>query len=217
MSRPVAGLVPEISDREEQVTLGRDSEPAQLAQELLPLVYESASAYFDWLFGGPDAAQAQLLRWLGRASSEVAMQRATLLVEDGSLSGAYIALSGRDLVKCRKADTFALFDGLDSHERSALLDRLGAVRSLFAPVASDEWYLSKLAVAPAARRRGVGGRLLSAYLRAGTDAAFTRFRLDVDASNEPAIALYTSHGFRIVHDVSSGTARIRYVAMTFEA
>ena len=188
-------------------------EPEHLVEELLPLVYESAASYFDWLFGGRDAALAQLVRWLGRPSSEVAARRATVLVDAGAVVGAYIALSGDDVAAGRRADTFALFDGRDGAERSALLGRLAAVRSLFAPVTSDEWYLSKLGVAPAARRQGVGRRLVSAYLRAGADAGFTRFRLDVDEANEPAIALYASHGFRVVGDATSEAAGIRYLAM----
>jgi ribosomal protein S18 acetylase RimI-like enzyme len=101
--------------------------------------------------------------------------------------------------------------------RTALLDRLGAVRSVFAPVASDQWYLSKLAVAPNARGRGLGRRLVEAYLRSGEDAAFRRYRVDVEAANAPAIRLYESHGFRVVHDASSDRAGIRYLGMTMEA
>jgi ribosomal protein S18 acetylase RimI-like enzyme len=179
-------------------------------------VHESARAYFDWLFGGTDAARRLLGRWLRRPSSEVALERVTLL-EREAVVGAYIALSGADLVACRKADVFALLAETERASRVALAERLRAVRSLFAPVGVDEWYLSKLSVAPEEQRRGLGDRLVEAYLRSGEGAAFKRYRLDVDADNAPAIKLYESHGFRVIHDATSDAAGMRYLGMAMEA
>ena len=191
--------------------------PARYLPAILPLVHESAQAYFDWLFGGSDAARTHLERWLCRPSSEVALARVTVLLEREAVVGAYIALSGNDLLSCRKADSLALLAETEREGRAALLDRLGAVGSVFGTVASDQWYLSKLAVVPQARGRRLGGRLMEAYLQSGENAGFRRYRLDVDAANLAAIRLYESHGFRIVDDASSERSGIRYLGMTMEA
>jgi ribosomal protein S18 acetylase RimI-like enzyme len=49
---------------------------------------------------------------------------------------------------------------------------------------------------PAYRGRGLGGALLQAALRASAHAGVTRVELEVDASNERAVALYRAAGFR---------------------
>jgi N6-L-threonylcarbamoyladenine synthase len=58
----------------------------------------------------------------------------------------------------------------------------------------DVWHLMNLAVAPAARRQGVGRRLLAAFLQAA-DRASRDVLLEVRPGNEAALALYASVGF----------------------
>lgn len=59
----------------------------------------------------------------------------------------------------------------------------------------DVWHLMDLAVAPAHRRRGVGGSLLDRFLRAA-DAAGIDVLLEVRPGNEAAVAMYEGQGFR---------------------
>lgn len=72
-----------------------------------------------------------------------------------------------------------------------------AVLSLLAHegVRSDEAYLDELAVAPWARRRGVGRALLEACVREGRRAGRRRLTLWVTTDNAPARALYAAAGF----------------------
>jgi len=64
-------------------------------------------------------------------------------------------------------------------------------------VVADEAELLTIAVDPGARRRGLGRRLLDAFLTdcaaRGADAVF----LEVNAGNAPALALYHSAGFSV--------------------
>ncbi len=70
------------------------------------------------------------------------------------------------------------------------------------------WHLMNIAVDPHQRRRGIARGLIDGLLaRAGEDAEYT---LEVRVSNDAAIALYKSYGFRDV-----GTRR-RYYADTGE-
>jgi ribosomal-protein-alanine N-acetyltransferase len=58
---------------------------------------------------------------------------------------------------------------------------------------ADVWHLMNIAVAPAARRRGIGTALLEQLLeRAGPEQPYT---LEVRPSNRVAIALYERFGF----------------------
>ena len=59
----------------------------------------------------------------------------------------------------------------------------------------DEAELANLAVAPDARGNGIGSMLLGGALAASEARGSMTMFLEVRASNYPAIALYTSHGF----------------------
>jgi [ribosomal protein S18]-alanine N-acetyltransferase len=63
---------------------------------------------------------------------------------------------------------------------------------------ADEGELANLAVHPAVRGTGVAGALLDALLRRGGDAGLERIFLEVRRSNEVALHLYRSRGFREV-------------------
>jgi ribosomal protein S18 acetylase RimI-like enzyme len=57
--------------------------------------------------------------------------------------------------------------------------------------------LYSLAVDPAARGRGIGGRLLDACAEHARVRSFKEFRLEVAEANEPALALYRRAGFEL--------------------
>ena len=64
-------------------------------------------------------------------------------------------------------------------------------------VVLDEGNLDNIAVAPAARRRGVADALLGTLTGFGREN-LAALMLEVRASNAPAIALYEKHGFEAV-------------------
>lgn len=74
----------------------------------------------------------------------------------------------------------------------------------------DEAELLLIAVDPAFRRRGVGGALLRSIIAECEGRGVRRLHLEVRANN-PAIALYTAHGFTAV-----GTRRDYYRARSGE-
>lgn len=60
---------------------------------------------------------------------------------------------------------------------------------------ADTADLVNIAVLPAYRGRGIGGRLMEALLRKATDARLCEITLEVRVSNKPAIHLYERFGF----------------------
>ena len=58
-----------------------------------------------------------------------------------------------------------------------------------------EMQITNVAVAPEARRRGLGDRLIDALIADAARSDVQLITLEVRASNEPAIRLYRKHGF----------------------
>jgi ribosomal-protein-alanine acetyltransferase len=75
--------------------------------------------------------------------------------------------------------------------------REGGLLSAYAlsMVAVDEAHLLNIAVAPAARRRGLGARLLWHLIDRAAGQGLARMFLEVRAANLPALALYRAFGF----------------------
>ena len=62
----------------------------------------------------------------------------------------------------------------------------------------DEGHITNVAVAPAARGRGVGAALLAALMEIARGRGVRSMTLEVRPSNEAALALYRKFGFRSV-------------------
>lgn len=79
-----------------------------------------------------------------------------------------------------------------------LLEEDRPVGYLLAGFSPPEGELYRVAVLPEARRRGYGRRLLEAFFREAEKRDVYTLYLEVRESNEAAIALYRSAGFRPV-------------------
>lgn len=68
-----------------------------------------------------------------------------------------------------------------------------------------------LAVAPAARRRGVAGRLLAAALDTARNRGVRALDAAVDVANAPALAFFAAHGFEPQRSVGGHALLRRHV------
>ena len=62
----------------------------------------------------------------------------------------------------------------------------------------DEGYISNVAVAPEARRKGIGDALIEELMRRAELLGLAFVTLEVRQSNAPAASLYEKHGFTAV-------------------
>ena len=199
--------------------LAEDQNADRWIPEILPWVVQAGDPYYSWFFreigpaGRPDPVLAE---WMRCRSSEVSVERAVLLVTGECAVGGFIALGGPDLQVSRRADTLAALQAAGRERRSLVAERIQQGREFFAPVAKDEFYLSKLWVASGFRRAGHGGRLLREYVRIGMAQGFRRFRLDVWAQNRPAVGLYLSAGFAVLGESGNDRAGMTYLHMALE-
>ncbi len=193
-----------------------NSDPERFIPEVLPWIHEAGNPYFDWLFGGREAALKSVEAWMRRPSSEISISRVALLFAEDRPVGGFIGLGGADLALCRRADALAILKEAHSEGKSDLHARMSAIRGLFPRVGAEEFYLSKIGVAANLRGKGMGRKLAMEYLAAGRAAGFRRFWLDVWAGHSSAVRLYESLGFRVVGESSSPEAGIKYLSMVRE-
>jgi mycothiol synthase len=71
---------------------------------------------------------------------------------------------------------------------------------LIPPRFAPTWELGYLGVVPAARGKGHGTRLVRFALHVCDDLGAKHLTLSVDTRNEPALAVYRTHGFRSYHE-----------------
>jgi [ribosomal protein S18]-alanine N-acetyltransferase len=90
-----------------------------------------------------------------------------------------------------RADYAADLEGWVAQEDGAIVGFLVARRFV------DELEILNVAVAPQARRKGIGGGLVQQALEWGRALGATRIFLEVRASNEAALHFYDAHGFRV--------------------
>jgi ribosomal-protein-alanine acetyltransferase len=94
--------------------------------------------------------------------------------------------------------TFAAAPAAKVGDHEAPAPEAFAVGFLVAQCGSPEWELENIAVLPAFRRRGVGAALLSALQQEARTRHAERILLEVRASNQSAIGLYTQTGFQLL-------------------
>jgi ribosomal-protein-alanine N-acetyltransferase len=90
-----------------------------------------------------------------------------------------------------RADYAADLEGWVAQEDGAVVGFLVARRF------ADELEILNVAVAPQARRKGIGSGLVQQALEWGRALGATRVFLEVRASNQAALRFYDVHGFRV--------------------
>lgn len=188
----------------------------QYTSEILTGIHEAGNPYYDWFFGGHDVARKILDRWMTRISSEVSINRVKLLLEGHQHAGGFIALTGKDLLTCRKSDMLALLKEMAPDLKFDLSGRFAAARALFPRVATDTYYLSKIWVTPDYRGKGLSRGILQEFLLSGRAEGLKLFQVDVFSENKTAIRLYQSFGFETTHKSSFTEANLEYLSMILE-
>jgi ribosomal protein S18 acetylase RimI-like enzyme len=191
-----------------------DSEIDRWIPSVLPWIHEAGNPYFDWLFGGADVALPIIASRMRSPSSEVAIRDAILFLDDdGGAIGGFIALTGAELGRRRKADAIAYLNSVGKAGRDSLLHRMQASRDMFARVRPDEFYLSKVGVRSDVRGLGYGRALVKEFLSIGMSRGYANFALDVSGENTEARCLYESMGFQVSEMSRVPTGAMTYVTM----
>jgi ribosomal protein S18 acetylase RimI-like enzyme len=182
--------------------------PARPSDDIAPLLYESASASYDLYFGGRERALRKL-RAIARRPGHIAGYEACIVGErDGQVVGVLAGCPIDDYDAKERRSHVLAFGHSAPWRWPAMIRviRLDGSVDLYAP--PDSWYVDALAVAPDARRRGLGHALLAAAEEQARAAGCASLALDTAVANEPARALYESFGMVAGEPVPAGPATV---------
>ncbi len=113
-------------------------------------------------------------------------------------AGLFAALHAQSFPDPWSEQAFTAFLHLHGAQGLLAWSREVAVGFALVRVAADEAELLTIGVDPAARRRGVGRRLVGAAAQAALAAGAHMLHLEVAVANAPARALYARAGFEVV-------------------
>jgi GNAT superfamily N-acetyltransferase len=139
----------------------------------------------------------------------------TLLVDHGRTVGGFIALPGSELADCRRADAVATVQAVKPEQRGSVLARMRSARGLFR-ASAEEFYLSKMGVAPSHRGIGHGATMVRRFLEVGGALGFSPFPAGRLGRKPACHRLYEAAGFRVLRKSSVDQGRMTYLAMVLQ-
>jgi ribosomal protein S18 acetylase RimI-like enzyme len=177
------------------VALHLSAEVGQDAATILDLEFAASEPYTRFVFATPTHARAVRQYLFDRKLAEFSCPYLLILRDTDEVVGMLAVLTGAELVGCRLRAAVALV-------RSGLLtadagvgDRLQLAGRTLLKVQPDDFYVSRIAVAPGARGRGLGERLLDEAEREGLRRGCARLVLEVAPESAAARRLYDRHRF----------------------
>jgi ribosomal protein S18 acetylase RimI-like enzyme len=173
------------------------SDLAAYWDDFLGLEEQAARAYNRFVFA--DEAEARAFRdlLLSFGTAEFAPPATRLALEENRCVGMISFLPGLELTKRRLAGLRMLARSAPSFLSHSLTAKLQLAAQTIVHPQPDDCYISHVAVAKAARGRGVGSFLMAYILNESLRLGCRRCVLAVDPENTPAVRLYNKFGFEV--------------------
>ena len=170
----------------------RPAAPGDGAEDLL---YVSARRYYDAYAGGETAARRMLRRVHPLPGHAASAALCRVAEADGEVVGVIVGFPAGDGEQLARRFLALTAPRMAPWRWPRLVRHLGAAASVSPSPPEGSWYVDALAVAPAARRRGVAAALLADAERAAREHGAHGLALDTGLENEPAQRLYERSGF----------------------
>lgn len=190
---------------------------AERVCEFLQLEFLASQPYTDFVY--PDAETACLAqeRLYHAGTAEFSPPFGRLALLEGCVVGMIAALPGAELQKRRLQSSLTLARMVKA-DSTGLRERILLASQTLLKVEPNDFYLSRIAVSPAARGLGVGHQLLNLVEQTAREQCCPRIVLEVSPTHATAERLYRRTGFQEIDDrvancpISQRTLRYRHFA-----
>jgi ribosomal protein S18 acetylase RimI-like enzyme len=178
-------------------------------QALLDLEFEASAPYTGFVFSTTEQALEVRQYLFDRNLCEFSPPYARLARDGAQTLGLLAVLRGADLTRCRLKAGLALTRSEFLSRDPAMATRLHLAGQALLKLKPEDFYISRVATAPAARGRGTGAYLLSEAEREARGLGYPRIVLEVSPTSTAAVQLYRRAGYvqfdaRQVADSRSG-------------
>ena len=177
---------------------------------LIPWMIIPENRLYCALMEGHDA-KPTLRRWIANPDSELTLNKMRLLIANDRIGGGFTGFAGRQLQRRRETDLVDLVRTARTQRCPKLRGRLRDLMPLFAPVAPNDFYVSKFGVAPEWANRGLEKPLLDDCIRRARDVGYDRIRIDIDARHSRLYELLAENGFQAFQKGTANHAGITYL------
>jgi len=184
---------------------------------VLDLQRQASEAYSTFVFDTAADADEFWRLLFDRGVAEFSPPYGRLAMDEGRVVGLIARLDQRELRNTRLRSAHELHRAGFFRTRPGVERRIQLASRALIPLQAGDFYLSRLAVAADARRRGVGSRLAAEFEAEAASRGCTRLALEVSADNQQAVRFYETRGFArldlsAVADPDTGR-RLEYVHM----
>jgi GNAT superfamily N-acetyltransferase len=161
------------------------------------LEFLASEPYARFVYGEPDVARRIHRRLIEQGLGEFGGAQSVLaLDEQGRAVGMYVGpFDASSLGRERMRVARALMGDADFCSDPGFRERASLAKSAFLTLGPGDAYLSRIAVAPAARGLGVGSQLLRHFFARCEATGARRAVLEVSTEHVAASALYAAFGF----------------------
>lgn len=179
-------------------------QPAQPlhANNASELIYQSGPTAFNYIFShqhGPDIKV--FIRHLFRTEKSMFSHKHHLVCLDkGNVVGTIGSFSKRSHNTTLVANACAIFR---QYGWRCVVKGLKFERELVKPPKADCLYLCHIAVKPSYQGQGIAGNLIRQMAIQAKALGFNKLSLDVAQTNQRALNVYLSHGFKIINIINS--------------
>ena len=172
------------------------AEIADDSTAVLDLEFLASEPYTRFVYSTVEQTLAVRQYLFARNLCEFSPPHLRVLRHEGRVVGMLAALTGADLAECRLRAALAITkSGLLTGD-TAVSQRLRLAGQTLLKLGRDDFYLSRIATAEAARGKGLGELMIRATEREARERGCRRVALEVAPASEAAVRLYRREGFQ---------------------
>ncbi|MCA9278679.1 MAG: GNAT family N-acetyltransferase [Phycisphaeraceae bacterium] len=195
------------------VNLDTDELQGKYAESVASWLLDAEEPFSSWLHEGRENAQTFVNKLMNQRASLRWLGRVTVGLQESTPIGGFIGISGKQMQLCATSDALAFIRAVPREQHAERSNRFRDAYATFPSVPSATYLLSHFGITPSVRGKGLSTPLLKAFLLRGAQLGFTMFQLNVACENEPAIRLYSSHGFKVDHTFSIPKTSMQFHCM----